>query len=157
MAALVSLKAVVDEMDVVSDDHFAYLNPQTGELVTLSTEEISIAEEDLATDDYPEWQLALISKARDVLASNDYLRLPTRYDIHEYAIMEQFCSSQADERLGQTLLDQIHGSGAFRRFKQAINRHGLEQDWYRFRAAALEAIAIAWLETHQIAYQRSTT
>lgn len=153
MAALVSLKAVVDEMDVVGDDHFAYINPETSELVTLSTEEISIVEEDLPTDDYPEWQQALISKARDVLASNNYLQLPTRYDIHEYAIMEQFCSRLADERLGQMLLDQIHRSGAFRRFKRAINRYGIEQEWYRYRAAALETIAIAWLDTHHIPYR----
>lgn len=157
MAALVSLKAVVDEMDVVSDEHFAYLNPQTGELLTLSTEEISSVEENLPTDDYPEWQQALISKARDVLASNDYLRLPTRYDIHEYAIMEQFCSSLTDERLAQTLLNQIHGSGAFRRFKQTIHRYGVEQEWYRYRAAALEAIAIAWLESHHIPYQQTSS
>jgi hypothetical protein len=49
MKAPVSLKAVVDEIDGLSDDHVAYLNLQTGELVTLSAEEIS------AADNQPLW------------------------------------------------------------------------------------------------------
>lgn len=155
MAVLVSLKALVDEMDVLSDDHFAYLNPQTGELVTLSVEEISCVEEGTPTDDEPEWQQALIAKARDVLSSNDYLQLPTRQDIHEYAIMEDFCNTVADTHLRPILLDQIRGSGAFRRFKQTINHYGIAQDWYQFRASALEAIAIAWLDVHHIPYRRA--
>jgi hypothetical protein len=33
-------------MDVLSDEHSAFLNRHTGELVTLSSEELSAAEED---------------------------------------------------------------------------------------------------------------
>ena len=36
MKAIVSIKDVVDEMDVLSDEHSAFLNRRTGELVTLS-------------------------------------------------------------------------------------------------------------------------
>ncbi len=153
MAAIITLKAIVDEMDVLSDEHFAYLNPQTGDLVTLSTEEISAVEEDLPNDDFPDWQQPLIAQARAVLDSNEYLRLPTRHDIHEYAIMERFCDAIADQQLRQIFLDQIRGSGAFRRFKQLLQRYAIAEEWYEFRTAALRAIAIQWLDVHHIPYQ----
>ena len=156
MSVPVSLKAVVDEMDVLSDDHFAYLNPQTGELITLSTEEISIVEADEPLDAYPEWQQELIATACTVLTSEEYLRLPTRYEIHEYVIMERFCEAVEEPELHGRLIDQIRGAGAFRRFKETIRRASLEEEWYQFRTAALEAIAIDWLEAHDIPYQRST-
>ena len=154
MAPIIMLKAIVDEMDVLSDDHFAYLNPQTGELVTLSTEELSAIEEDLPTDDFPEWQQGLIAKARAVLDSSAYLQLPTRHDIHEYAIMERFCETVTDQQLHQIFLGQIRGSGAFRRFKQLLHRYAIAEEWYQFRTAALQAIAIQWLDANHIPYQR---
>jgi hypothetical protein len=54
--AIVSLKDVVNEMDVSSEEHSAFINRHTGELLTLSTEELSAAEEDDDIDDYLEWQ-----------------------------------------------------------------------------------------------------
>jgi hypothetical protein len=155
MAAIITLKAIVDEMDALSDEHFAYLNPQTGDLVTLSTEEISVVEHDLPIDDFPEWQQLLIAQARAVLASNEYLQLPTRHDIHEYTIVERFCDALADVPVRQLFLDQIRGSGAFRRFKQLLHRYAITEEWYQFRTAALEAIAVQWLDAHHIPYQHN--
>jgi hypothetical protein len=156
MAPIITLKAIIDEMDGLSDEHFAYLNPQTGDLVTLSIEEISAVEEDLPIDDFLEWQQPLIAQARAVLASNAYLRLPTRHDIHEYVIMERFCDALADRQMRQMFLDQIRGSGAFRRFKQILHRYAIAEEWYQFRTAALEAIAIQWLDANHIPYQQDT-
>lgn len=87
-----------------------------------------------------------------MLDSEDYLPLPSKFDIHEYEIMQRFCCSIQDEELSNELLYQIRGAGAFRRFKDAIHRHGITEAWYRFRQAALEEIAIWWLEKHEIPY-----
>jgi Uncharacterised protein family (UPF0158) len=152
MAALIMLKAIVDELDGLSDEHVAYLHPQTGDLVTLGIEEIRAVEEDLAADAVPEWQQPLIAQARAVVDSNAYLQLPTRREIHEYAIMERFCDAVPDPHLRQIFCTQIRGSGAFRRFKQLLNRSGLTAEWYHFRSVALHAIARAWLEAHHIPY-----
>ena len=152
---IVSIKDVVDEMDVPSDEHSAFLNRHTGELVTLSSEELSAAEEDGEIDDYPEWQIEMIIKAKEVLDSDDYLPLPSKFDIHEYHIMEKFCYSVADDKIRGALLDKIRGSGAFRRFKDALQLNGIEEDWYSFRQNALEKIAIDWLELNQILYAKN--
>jgi len=49
----------------------------------------------------------------------------------------------------------IKGSGAFRRFKNAIHEKGIEKAWYEFRSEALEKIAIEWLEENGISYSRN--
>jgi hypothetical protein len=155
MKAIVSIKDVVDEMDVPSDEHSAFLNRRTGELVTLSTEELSAAEEDDDIVDYPEWQQEMIVKAREVISSEDYLPLPSKFDVHEYHIMEDFCCSIVDDEIRERLLDKIRGQGAFRRFKDALLMYDIEEEWYRFRQEELERIAIDWLEANKISYAKA--
>ena len=150
--AVVSLSQVIDQMDAASDECKAYLNPRTGELITLTDEERTAAEDEDPLEDYPEWQQTAIKKAREIIETDDYLPLPDKFDIHEYAMMEDFCYSIKDSRLSNQLSQQIRGSGAFRRFKDKIHDLGIAEEWYQFRAKALEKIAVAWLEEHQIPF-----
>ncbi len=96
----------------------------------------------------------MIEKARVVLDSDDYVELPTKFDIHEYRIMEEFCPSLQLPQLRDQLLRKISGSGAFGRFKQAIYSLGIEEDSYQFRNAEYVRIAIEWMEENGIAYTR---
>ncbi|HIK17606.1 MAG TPA: hypothetical protein IGS53_20260 [Leptolyngbyaceae cyanobacterium M33_DOE_097] len=150
MVLIVKLQDIVDEMDTLSDELHAYLNKQTGELVTISSEELQAAEEEDAIESYPEWQREAIQKAQEILDSDDYLSLPSKFDIHEYSIIERFCTEIEDAELSDELLFQIQGSGAFQRFKHAIYRYDIVDDWYRYRQKALEKIAIDWLEVNSI-------
>ena len=133
MTAIVSVKGIVDEMDISSDEISSFLDKRTGELVTLSDEMFSAAEEDSDIHKYPEWQRELITKAKEVLESDDYLQLPSKFDIHEYQIMEEFCRALNDRTIRNTLLAAIKGSGAFRRFKDAICTYGIETEWLAYR------------------------
>jgi hypothetical protein len=150
----VLLEDVVREMEVLADETHAYLNRRTGKLVTLGDEEISIVEEGRDIQAYPEWQQESIQETREVLSSEDYLSLPTKFEIDEYSIVERFCRLVEDPALREELLSQIRGRGAFRRFKDAVHRHGVAEDWYRFRRGALEDIAAEWLEENGIPYRR---
>jgi len=162
---LVSLDDVVSEMEMQSNESTAYLNRRTAELITISEEEMRLAEdqEGLTEDErkgkeewerLPDWQAKMLPKVREVLGSDDFLPLPSRFDIHEWAIMERFSLEVEDEAVREALLDAIHGSGAFRRFKDAVHRYGIADAWYRYRDAALEAIAVDWLEANGIPYRR---
>jgi hypothetical protein len=152
MTAIVSVKDIVDEMDIMSDEISSFLDKRTGELVSLSDEMFSAAEEDSDINEYPEWQRELIIKAKEILESDDYLQLPSKFDIHEYHIMEEFCRSLNDSTIRNTLLTKIKGSGAFRRFKDAICRYGIENEWFAYREKELKNIAIDWLKENNIAY-----
>lgn len=79
-------------------------------------------------------------KAAETLDSHGFKRLPERRDINEYGMMESF----AEEHESSELYAAISGRGAFRRFKDAARRLGLEQEWYHFRDAQYEHIAREW-------------
>ena len=83
---------------------------------------------------------------------DEYLKLQTKFDIHEYEIMERFCLSVADQKISNVLLNKIHGSGAFRRFRDTIYRYGIEENWFKHRDEAYKEIAISWLESHGFNY-----
>ena len=149
----VSLKSVVNEMDVISDDVTAYINKKTGELCAVSEEEASIIETGNEDDEFiPEWQKEILPKVREVLESDDFVALPDQFEIHEYSIMERYCLSLSDEGLQDELFRAIRGSGAFRRFKDAIHRKEIQDDWYRFRTEAFKSIATDFLESEGITW-----
>jgi hypothetical protein len=152
MATVVHLRDVVNEMEVFDDDYHAFLNRVTGELFTVSRDEIRAVEEEHDLEEYPEWRHDSIRKAGEIFDSEDWLQLPSKFDIHEWAIMQDFCYSVDDDRLRSELLDAIHGSGAFRHFKTTVHYRGIEQDWYRFRQNAVDHIAREWLEENEIPY-----
>lgn len=153
MSVIVSLRDVVGEMEALSDEHTAYINRKTGELFTVSDEERSLVEDEELPDNLPDWQREILPKIREVLNSEDFIPLPSKFEIHEWSIMEDFCRSLQDPDQKARLLDAIHGSGAFRRFKDMIHRMGIADEWNRFRTAALEEIAIHFLESNDIPFK----
>ena len=154
MAAIVSLRDVIEVMDLSSDEATTYINRKTGEIVTLTDEIVAMAEDPDDAAEAAEWQKDLLPKAREVAASEDFIPLPGKFEIHEWSIMERFARSLPDAAVRDELDAAVHGRGAFRRFKDAVHRLGIADEWYRFREAALEEIAIGFLEANGIAYQR---
>jgi Uncharacterised protein family (UPF0158) len=153
MSVVVSLKNVVAAMDFQSDEATAYLNRGTGEIETVNDEDRCFAEDETAdVQKLPAWQRASVLKARQVLDSADFVPLPDKFEIHEWAIMERFAISQTSRTTRAELIDAIHGRGAFRMFQDTVRRLGIEEAWLAFREAAFEDIARDWLESHDIPY-----
>jgi len=155
MALVVSLRHVVDGLQMVSSDTRAYLNRITGELTNLNVAELDLMEmaEEENVEDGPDWQREYYRKMEEILSSDDYLVLPDSFEIHEYKIMQDFCYTIPDDNTSGLFLDMLHGSGAFRRFKDLIYRYGIENDWFAYKDQAYKQIAIAWLEREGIAYR----
>lgn len=149
----VSLRAVATEMDLPNEAWTAFINKRTGELITVTDEE-SRAVEDDADDDSPAWQAEFLPKAREALTSDEFLPLPSKFDIDEYSIMRRFCEQVADTKTRESLLRAIRGSGAFGRFRALADHCGIIDQWYAFRDHAMEEIAAEWLEVNGIAYRR---
>lgn len=81
-----------------------------------------------------------------------FLRFPTKYEIHQYRIMEDFIDQLPPGRAQEELACAIRGKGAFRRFKQSVRYHGLEQRWYNYPAKAYRELAIRWCEEEGLEY-----
>jgi Uncharacterised protein family (UPF0158) len=146
---------VVEALESAGEEHTYYLDKRTGEIVLLTSEELQAAEEDELISEYPDWQRDSVLKAREVFSDpQEFVQLPDLFDIHEYQIMETFCVEFEDRRTGQALLQLIKGSGAFRRFKNAIRELGAEDAWSEFKRSEFEKIAIEWLDGNGISYTR---
>ena len=153
MSIKVKLADIIDGMESQSDENSSYLDKETGELVLVSEYEMQTAEDNESLDDYPEWEQEQIAIARDIInETGRYLELPTKFDINEYKIMENFCYSLDDPKLRELLYSKIKGSGAFRHFKDAIYQNGIEDDWFAYRNEVFKEIAIDWCRENDIEF-----
>ena len=152
MSKVISLREIVAALEATSDDSTSYLDPETGEIILVTEEERALAE-DASWEEAPAWQREVMPKIRAALESDRFLELPDRFDVHEWSIMERFSRAQNVERIQRELLNAIRGAGAFRAFRHAIQRLGVEQSWYQFREEVLGEIARTWLEEHHLQYK----
>jgi hypothetical protein len=152
MAVVISLSSVIEAIESATDEANSYLDPDSGEIVYVTDEMRELAEE--GEDEHTaEWMREELPKVREALESGRFLSLPTKFDVHEWAIMEEFSQEQENDRVRAELLDAIHGAGAFRMFKSTIRRLGVEKDWHKFRDEAIKQIAVEWLGKHHLQYK----
>lgn len=146
MAVAVSLAKVIETFEFATDDNSSYVNIKTGEVRMVMHDVMRLAEED-ADDKRPEWQREAIVEAREVLDSEDWTKLPTKFDINEWSIMDRFAFDAAAD-IRAELRDSLRGAGAFRRFKDAVFRLNLQNSWFEYRTRSLEEFARRWLADH---------
>ncbi len=138
----IKLETVFDAIEMADDAFTYFYDTGTGKVLLLS--DLNSEEENEA--------------AADAIESEPerYLRLPTKYEIHEYRIMEAFAEAYPNDRVRRELCSAILGRGAFRRFKNAIRYYGAEQEWYDWRDQAYREIAVGWCKEHGLEYTESS-
>jgi hypothetical protein len=154
VATKVRLHEVLAALELATDEMSSYVNIDSGEVLTVSHEDLRFAEEG-ADRDMPEWQREMVAEAKRVLDSEEWLELPSHFEIHEWEIMKRFGDSLASASSRADIMDAIHGSGAFRVFKSTIRRLGIEKAWFAYKQQALEDMARAWLARHELEIDES--
>jgi len=149
----VKLSAVLEGMELQFDETHALLDRATGEVFSLSDEEFQAGEEDADPSDYPEWQRESIERAKAVEAdtAGRFVALPDRFEINEWRMMRDFAFTVDDNALSESLLNAIHGRGAFRYFKDVVHNAGLADRWYAYRDRQLREFALEWCEFENVA------
>lgn len=132
----VKLSEVIDALEFTNDEIEYYYNPDTGEIFISNIGDF----EDLDEDELDE----LFEKS---------IMLPTRYDINEYGMMEDFAETIKDVRLQNQLYISLNGSGAFRRFKDTCINFDIINDWYKFRDEKYKELAINWCRENHIEFE----
>ena len=135
MKPKVNLKELMDAMDSFSDEHCAWVNLDTGEVLEPMFDEDS---EPVDEPGGPPGRTAAV---------------PSKFDIHEWSIMEQFARTVEKPEVRDDLQFALHGSGAFRHFKRALERHGLREAWFAHRDAAFREIATDWCKEHGLEWE----
>ncbi|PWN05445.1 UPF0158 family protein [Rhodohalobacter mucosus] len=155
MALPVYIFDVVDEIDQQSELVTGFINRKTGELTILTTDDyyaLKHLDEGGALDELPAWQQEIIPKLQEVSESDDFIQLPSPYEIDEYRIMQRFIWSLEDDKIRQELENLIQGSGAFRRFRDAIDRYDVRNDWWNYKKNAIKRIAVDFLDSEGITW-----
>lgn len=154
----VKLSEIIGEMEILTDESQAFLNKSTGQAFTLTDDDMREVDNEKPLEEYPEWRREIIKDAQKVMYENPdgYLALPSKFDMHEYRIMENFCHSVEDENISNALSRAIRGRGAFSKFKYNIHRFGIQGSWYKFRDEAFKEIAIEWCKDNDIKYVDDT-
>lgn len=132
----VKLSEVIDALDFTNDEIEYYYNPINGEIFMSNIGDYENLNEDELDD--------LFEKS---------IMLPTRYDINEYEMMEDFAETIEDTRLQNQLYISLNGSGAFRRFKDTCINFDIIDDWYKFRDEKYKEIAINWCKENNIKFE----
>lgn len=149
----VKLTSIIEEIEMQFDAFRAFLNSVAGGIVSVRSDDLIAAEDEISFDHLPEWQQEDMNIAIDVVENfENYIELPTKDEINEYNIMEDFCLRISDQTKQDSLLRAIRGRGAFRRFKDRIIELGIENEWYAYRSEQLKQIAIEWCRENHINY-----
>ena len=131
---MVKLNDIIDALEFVNMgiDSYAYFNHNENEIFYVN--EYNNFEE----------QEELIEES---------IGLPTKFQIDEYSMMEEFIETIDDVKLYNQLCIAINGSGAFRRFKDTCINYEIIEDWYEFKNQKYKELAINWCEENNIKYE----
>lgn len=135
----IDLSVVVDAIEMADDNYTYFLDIETGKSVFLAEELTTGLDNEGLEDEIDE-------------NPDRYLRLPTKFEIHEYRIMEEFVWSLSEGRQQDLLERAIRGRGAFRKFKDTVYDLGLDKKWFQYEAVAYHKIAIDWCRENGIEY-----
>src|SRR6266566_9361747 len=115
MPATVRLSDIIDALEMQFDESSSFLDRDTGQVETVS--DVLLQEAEAGDDeepDLPTWQKQEWEIAKQIVSTNRFQKLPTKFEVHEWAIMQDFSRSMEFERIREDLLHVIHGAGAFR-------------------------------------------
>jgi hypothetical protein len=151
MALPVPLGDVANELEALSEGMKTYIHRETGELLSLTNEELSFFEEGEEGEDLG-WDEEMLTKLREVFEAVKWFELPDPFEIHEWEIMRDFADTLPDGRLRAEVLRALNGRRAFRRFKDTLYDLGIQENWFTFKHKAFEEIARKALDEAGIPY-----
>jgi len=140
----VPLHLIFDAIESANDVYDQYLDTKEMNVIMLPNLNSDFAE----IEDEDEELLERIENDEE----HRYLALPSEFDIHEYAIMEDYINELDDNGLARRLAGAIRGRGAFRRFKNILIEQGKIQSWYDYRDQYYWQFARKWCQTHDIEF-----
>ena len=136
---MLDINIIVETLEMTNDMNRFFLDMETMETVCLSDLDSSLMVETATLiDEHPD----------------RFIALPTRRQINEYGMMEDFINQLPDGETKRSLGIAIQGKGAFRRFKDTAYQFGIQDDWFAFRDAAYHRVARRWCEENDIEYMQ---
>lgn len=133
----VDLEELAFAFDDGSPEHEYFLDLETGEVILVS-ENLGLIE-------------ARQERERIEDGLDRFLRIPQPGSSAGYQDMDEFVETVEDDRLLELLDVALDGKGAFRRFRDVLDRYPAERDrWYAFKDERLKTRIRDWLTEEEI-------
>src|SRR6202162_5360229 len=100
------LNDIVDALEMQFDESSSFLDRDTGQVETVSQVLLRKAEEsrDDEEPDLPTWQKQEWEIAKRIVSTDHFQKLPKNFEVHEWAIMQDFSCSVASDTIREDLL-----------------------------------------------------
>jgi len=155
-ARLSDLSMALESSDT-ADGHISRFDRGAGEMVYLESAVLrSVAEEpDYDGSDLPDWQRKEVETARALLDDDGsrFIDPPHREPHDKFDVMREFAQQWPDESVASDLLKQLGGPGSFRRFREAVFEHRIEDQWRTFQDEQERDLLIAWCRENDVEYE----
>lgn len=139
----VKLSLVIEAIEMADDNSTAYYDLENQELLWYMEDFGWSNEEDAEETE------AMVEEGW----RTRFFKLPGKFDIDEYSIMESYIYDEIPAGAVQDQFEYaIRGRGAFRRFRNLLDRLGITQEWYDYLDKAHKELAIEWCEEHKFNY-----
>jgi len=149
--------AIALESSTMDDEQISRFDREAGEVVHLEAEVLHSVEEDPDYDggDLPDWQRREVETARALLADDGtrFINPPHRDTHDEFEVMREFAEQWPDEAVALDLLKQLGGHGSFRRFREAVFEHRIEDHWRTFKDKGQRDLLVAWCRENGVDYE----
>ena len=129
----VKLSELIDGLEMVSSDSSIIYNTESGEFIYFYEFDSDYDEEDFYGD--------------------EYIYLPSQYDINEVTIMEEFAQGLEKVNMRNGLLGCLHRKGMYRMFKDKLYDYGIQEKYFEFYREKLKEIAIVWCNENNLKYE----
>ena len=151
----VKISEIIDTIEMNSDETNSYLNLESGKIVHIGNREFNDASEDNDISDEPDWYKESVLVAKNFIKNKKkFILLPTKFDIHEYKIMEKFVVSITNEKQKFEMYNLIKGKGAFSSFRKGLEKFNLQDNWYEYRDSEFIQFAEEWCQANNISYEK---
>lgn len=152
--APVKIQDLIEAVEFEIEDYACWLDRSTGKVIFLADALVAEAEAGATLAELTaEAENGAEEAALACALVNEPARFvppPDKFDFHEYRHMERFIGTVESSAAAEELQFAIRGSGAFRRFKTALERHDLRDAWFAHRDRALERFIRDWAAANQV-------
>ena len=132
---IIKLSKVIEGLEFINEeeDTCGFYNPETGDIFYLG-----------------EYDFAQESEYSEI--EENCIKLPTKDDIDELSIMQDFIETIEDTTLYNQLGIVSAGDNALRMFQETCKNFGILDDWYRYRDESFKEIALDWCQENHVIY-----
>lgn len=148
---------LTEENDRLSDDNnFGFCKKSTGEVLCVDQRVMACFEgEEVEVTELLEWDKESLKRLKALMKdSGDIVSIPQDGFLDAYELMESFAYSIPGPYQDK-LLDALQGKGAFRRFRDTVNRLNIAEHWYTYRDSRLRREIRTWCDVMGIDWTKT--